>query len=128
MRIFILEDDQIRIQAFRAKLASHDLTFAETAQDAITILGSNFFDAIFLDHDLGGEQMVGTEGANTGSEVVRWMCQHQENVCHVVIHSLNTPAANDMYDKLSNIGMVCQRIPFTRLVRLMDDPNFIQEK
>lgn len=125
MNILILEDDANRIGTFKRKLAHHDLTIVETAQDAIGQLATKCFDVIFLDHDLGGEQMVSTVGANTGSEVVRWMCANIEVACHVIIHSLNTPAAIDMHAKLTIIGMACQRIPFTNLITLLDDPSFI---
>ena len=128
MRIFILEDDHERIKTFRVKLASHELAIVENAQDAITLLSNDqAFDIMFLDHDLGGEQMIGTEGANTGSEVVRWMRSNQQQYCPVIIHSLNQPAAEDMKAKLEEVAMECYRIPFTTLVDKLDDPTFITQ-
>lgn len=135
MRIFILEDDHERIKTFRSKLIGHELVVAETAQQAINILGTHKdattrdsrFDLIFLDHDLGGEQMVTTSGRNTGSEVVRWMTLEMGKCPSVIIHSLNTPAAIEMQNKLCDIGIDCHRIPFTTLVSRLDDPTFITQ-
>lgn len=127
MKIFILEDSQNRIAAFRRKLGMHELTIAETATDAIKILGEQHFDVIFLDHDLGGGEMMSCEDKNTGSEVARWMQGHFEYICHIVIHSLNPDGANNMYNMLTGIGLPCQKIPFTQLNREMDNPLFIRE-
>jgi CheY-like chemotaxis protein len=135
MRIFILEDDHERIKTFRRKLIGHEIVVAETAQEAINALGTHKdamtrasrFDLIFLDHDLGGEQMVSTAGRNTGSEVVRWMVTEMGKCPSVIVHSLNTPAALEMQNKLCEIGVDCHRIPFTKLVHDLDEPNFIGE-
>ena len=123
MKIFILEDNQDRISLFREKLKGHDLTIAETAQEAINALGTNknamtresHFDLIFLDHDLGGEEMVGTNGANTGSEVVRWMAQEMGSGPSIIVHSMNAPAALEMQEKLRDVGFYCHRVPFINL-------------
>lgn len=133
MRIFILEDSPVRIATFRRKLIGHDLTIAESAQQAINTMRaardvetrSSRFDLIFLDHDLGGEEMVGTEGANTGSEVVRWMALEMGVCPTIVVHSLNAPAATYMIMKLTKAGFDCHYIPFTTLNGKLDDPNFI---
>ena len=127
MRIFILEDDQERIATFRRKLSGHTLTVVETAKAAIDVLENDqAFDIGFLDHDLGGEQMVSTESANTGSEVVRWMRPNQRNYFPIIIHSMNQPAALDMQANLEDVGMVVYRIPFSKLVHDLDDPTFMQ--
>lgn len=129
MRIFVLEDDRDRTDVFVKNLVGHTVVFAETALDAISKLEAYEFDLIFLDHDLGGEQMVGTQGANTGSEVVRNMVRtYQEEAWNwptTIVHSLNTPAAEAMQRDLETIGVDVRRIPFTRLVNLLDDPGFL---
>lgn len=130
MRIFILEDDHERIKTFRRKLIGHELVVAETAQAAINALGcerdamtrESRFDVIFLDHDLGGEQMVAT----AGSEVVRWMVLEMGNAPLVIVHSLNAPAAMEMQAKLCDSGFDCHRIPFTKLVHDLDESNFLR--
>jgi len=128
MKIFILEDSKERIAIFRSKLIGHELTIAETAADAIRLLDGNAYDIIFLDHDLGGEEMVGVRGKNTGSEVVRWMKPNLTNYCPVIIHSLNAPAAQYMKQELEDVGVEVHCIPFLGLCNRLDDPNFIQQK
>lgn len=133
MRIFILEDNLNRIAAFRRKLIGHDVTVAETAQDAINILGSqknletreSLFDLIFLDHDLGGEEGVSPSNRNTGSAVVRWMERERPHCPPVIIHSHNPGAASSMHKNLKEGGFESHLIPFSSLLEKLDDPNFI---
>lgn len=135
MRILILEDDvEDRVPYFRYWLtqkADVTLVFAETADQAIHALQCGelenrlAFDLIFLDHDLGGEQMVSTEGKNTGSEVVRWMVSNLHHYCPVIVHSLNYGAAVEMKQKLEDMGMECYRIPYSNLQDKLQDPSFI---
>jgi CheY-like chemotaxis protein len=129
-RIFILEDDKKRISAFQQKLIGHSITIVETAQMAIMALDTEEFDMIFLDHDLGGDQMVDGSEKNTGSEVVRFMEKmHREDGWlwpTTIIHSLNTYEARKMEAALMVMGITVHVIPFTNLLPLMDNPNFIQ--
>lgn len=134
MKILVLEDDQNRIDTFRTKLSRHTLVFVETAADAIALIQSETeagtaFDVIFLDHDLGGETCIDTKNTNTGSGVVRWMLSYQRTLGqpHVIIHSMNTPAAESMQVNLETNGFdFVYRIPFTQLVSsYLDDPSFL---
>jgi len=133
MRIFILEDDENRVVTFKNKLHDHDLVIVDNAEDAIRELQAGDFDAIFLDHDLGGETYVDTNNKNTGSEVVRWMCAAYMPTpvaanTAMIIHSLNYPASISMWDKLTDAGFTnVHTIPFTRLVSTyFDDPSFLK--
>jgi len=128
MRFFILEDDHRRIKTFRSKLIGHELVIAENAQDAIRILSDDqAFDVIFLDHDLGGEQMVSSDDKNTGSEVARWMKSYLKQYCPVIIHSLNPDGAKYMRHALEDVAMEVYYIPFTSLADKLDDPSFITQ-
>lgn len=135
MRIFILEDDHERIAIFRRKLIGHELVVAETAQQAINILGTHkdgrtrrsLFDLIFLDHDLGGQQFVSASDKNTGSEVVRWMILEMGHCPPIIVHSLNTVEAPVMVWDLSAARFECHRIPFDSLLVRLDDPDFITQ-
>jgi CheY-like chemotaxis protein len=126
MRIFILEDDtERRTPVFRANLIGHELVFAETAAQAIKILGMREFDLIFLDHDLGGQQWVDPNDKNTGSEVTRWMVEEMSKCPTVIIHSLNSPAAQAMKHRLLNNGFDAHYIPWIDLKHQLGKPGFI---
>jgi CheY-like chemotaxis protein len=129
MKIFILEDDPNRIAALQRKLIGHSVIVAETAVMAILALDTEEFDLIFLDHDLGGDQMVDGSEKNTGSEVVRFMEKmYREDGWSwptTIIHSLNVYEARNMESALMKMGTVVHIIPFTNLLPLMDSPNFI---
>jgi CheY-like chemotaxis protein len=130
MKVLVLEDDPNRIRTFRFKFdPSFEVMYVTTAQGGIDLLGIHQFDAIFLDHDLGGEQFVDTENTNTGSEVVRWLRVHgTRNDPYLVIHSLNFPASKNMHADLLSAGFnFVYRIPFTKLVdSYLDDPSFLK--
>lgn len=59
MRILFLDDDRLRISRFCQAMVGHTIVAVETADDAISRLKTETFDAISLDHDLGGEVFVG---------------------------------------------------------------------
>lgn len=130
LRILILEDDKGRTATFFSKLSRHTLVFVATAADAISLIKNEVFDVIFLDHDLGGETFVSVEDRNTGSEVIRLLVSGNEITKrpYIIIHSLNTPAADSMQKTLVNNGFeFVYRIPFTQLVsQYLDDPSFLQ--
>ena len=94
MKALVLEDDHNRARKFKQRFLERGWSgiFTETAKEAIEHLKTTDFDIVFLDHDLGGEVFVNTDGSNTGSEVARWMAKNPKKG-YVVIHSLNTPAA-----------------------------------
>ena len=131
MKILILEDDLNRVSSFTQKLGSqHELICVDLAADAINKLKTERFDVVFLDHDLGGEQMVSTSDKNTGSEVARWLIANNSDMLvptTVVIHSLNTPAAKMMHDGIVEAGYInVYTIPFTTLLtNYLDDPSFL---
>lgn len=96
MRIFILEDDPVRIKhLFRENLIGHALTIVETVDAAIEQLAQHEFDLIFLDHDLGGKQYVDPKDEPTGQDVADWLSQRDDRTT-VIIHSCNTVGAERM--------------------------------
>lgn len=130
VKILILEDCPERMQIFNMTLAGrHEIVHMETAASCIACLDSTTFDAIFLDHDLGGQQMVDTKDTNTGSEVVRHLIRGMGAWCGIpiIIHSGNSVAAKRMYDDLLNAGYRnVYLIPFPLLAKkYLYDPGFI---
>lgn len=95
MKIFVLEDDVVRIAAFRTALAGADYVLCEDIDSALTAFNEPF-DYVFLDHDLGGRAFVLESERNTGSEFVRQRGHLLKDAKYVVIHSWNIEAAKHM--------------------------------
>lgn len=96
MRILILEDDSHRVNTFIEGLHRHDLTITECSYDAIDHLEQAVFDYLYLDHDLG-------DGNGVGTDVTSYLRMHPENPnnnAKIVIHSWNIPAASNMLKDL----------------------------
>ena len=128
-RILVLEDDPKRIEVFKSVLGGkHAVSYVETARDCIDLLETEKFDVVFLDHDLGGEVYVSEAHTNTGSEVVRWLMLHVQDLDpYVIVHSHNTVAAERMQSNLQRAAFShVYRIPFATLVaKYFHDPSFL---
>jgi len=100
MKIFILDDRQERHDAYKKKFKGCDITSTYTAEEAISVLSTNLeWNYILLDHDLGGEIFVDTKEYNTGTTVAKFLSDKPIKG-HIIIHSLNFPAAQHMLDYL----------------------------
>lgn len=106
-RVFILEDNEERMDWFRHKLG-HQPGYrrASNALQAITILSQEAtFDIMFLDHDLSfidEGQFNEHTYANSGSRVAASMAEHGWLAEHVIIHSWNPAGAANMAKVLGN--------------------------
>lgn len=112
MRVFVLEDDPLRIQWFRERFIGHDLTLAESVSEALEKFTGGYTLAC-LDHDLGGQQMVDSEEENTGAEFVR--LKGKEFGDHrgvVIVHSYNPVGAAQMVSMLEEVGADVVYAPF----------------
>ena len=110
-RILILEDDPLRIAAFKRRFLEirdkhpFELDFVDNAQECIEKLSKIKYVLFFADHDLGGEVYVPTDNKNTGSEVARWIKNNPENINKdtiVLVHSYNSQAAITMVEMIPN--------------------------
>lgn len=118
MNILILEDTPARIEQFREHLlcgsSSNHVVFVTTARDCISNLDTVFgfeWDAVFLDHDLGGESLV-ESGQGTGYEVACWLEQNPDKIPDiVVIHSMNPNGAERMAWAIGNSGHIVFMAP-----------------
>jgi len=113
MNILFLDDDEKRIDTFGKKIYPDFANIVTTASTAIQYLNSiPSWDYVFLDHDLGGEQLVDSNRKDCGMEVVRWIVQHKPNIDQIVVHSWNSPAGNEMVAKLRDAGYNAEYKPF----------------
>jgi CheY-like chemotaxis protein len=109
VKILILDDDHSRHRQFSKKYATEDLKHVYTSYDCIQLLKVYEYDYVFLDHDLGGKQMV-KSGDGTGYEVAEWLSNNPDRQpkISVVLHSLNPIGRKNMCNvlKSSNIPVI----------------------
>ena len=119
LRVLILEDDphKFRMSAFKDRFAEwYDSKQAhvvydhvEHAADCNNMLQQHRYDLIFLDHDLGGEEMVGVGHEDCGSRVVDFLLANPEirrGQGAIIVHSSNNVAGPLMAKRLN-----CHWIP-----------------
>jgi CheY-like chemotaxis protein len=100
MKILVLDDDETRLIAFRKKLIGHIVECVKESKETIRALENDFWDAVSLDHDLGGKVMV-SSGPGTGYEVAQWLHDHEDRKPKtIIIHSFNPAGAKNMMDLL----------------------------
>ena len=117
MKVLFLDDMPVRFQKFEAifKDECNEILHAETSKDAIGLLQNNKFDAIFLDHDLGGTYFV-PSGEDTGFEVAEWICENVDYKPIIIIHSMNPMGGVNMHHKLQDHGFNPILCPFNCLL------------
>lgn len=89
MRIFILEDDPLRMVWFRERFISHDITHADSCAQFDRFQPP--YDMTFMDHDLGGRQFE--EHEDNGARFAQAMQPTMHHLGTVVIHSYNPDGA-----------------------------------
>ncbi len=101
----LLEDNDLRTQMFveRFKEIGFEYVLTTTSSEAIEELKKRKFDIIFLDHDLGGE--VYSTAEDCGMRVAEYLNENPPS-CHVIIHSLNIPAARQMQELIKGSSCI----------------------
>ena len=82
--------------------------YARTSNEAIGLLDLGYYDYIWLDHDLGGE--------DKGIFVVDWLCKRSffdsiYPVKEIFVHSMNPGASDDMVRSLVRYSYNARRVP-----------------
>lgn len=114
MKIFVLEDDPIRLKIIRNSLFNHKIVTTDKASEAIRLIDDSF-DYIMLDHDLGEEhyelyQVEAFGGRSwvpkepTGMRVAEHLANNKVDVKAVIVHSLNDVQAPKMSKLLEENG------------------------
>jgi CheY-like chemotaxis protein len=91
MKIFVLEDDPIRIEWFKKRFIGHEVTYVDSCTQVDQFQGP--YDLICLDHDLGGRQLEDHE--DNGLAFVRLINDRIERA-NVIIHSFSPWGAMNM--------------------------------
>lgn len=93
MKILVLDDDPLRIDAFRELFSGHDTRFFQDSDSMTAFLKGTPepYDLVFLDHDLGGDVLK-----NNGLIVARFLAEHTLEIGAILIHSSNPVGAEQM--------------------------------
>lgn len=111
MKILVLDDKEIRLRTFERLFPESEITHVETSKEAISKLDNEQWNLLFLDHDLGGQEMVAS-GENTGWEVADWLSKNPiKKPPTIVLHSCNPDGRANMKALLPE----ALDIPFTQL-------------
>ncbi len=116
MRILVVEDNPYRIKSIRQALIGKVVDIATTASRGIELFKSKEYDAVLLDHDLGGIENAPSDDSS-GYAVAQAVAESGKEP-FVIIHSCNPAGASRMQDELP----WAVKVPY---IRLLNDPNFL---
>ena len=119
IRVFLLDDDTRRHDWFTKRFKGDYLDIAETVETAREFLSNNFYDAIFLDHDLLPEHYGShsTDDERTGYAVARWLADRPDlqRASTILVHTRNADGAIRMVEELRTAGRNAEYVPFPLL-------------
>jgi CheY-like chemotaxis protein len=108
IRVFLLDDDESRHDWFDARFAGDHLDIAVEPRRAIELLSQNFYDAIFLDHDLLPEHYKSSahDDERTGYAVAAWLAANPDvqPAATIIVHTRNADAAQRMVQEMERAG------------------------
>lgn len=117
--VFLLDDDTRRHDWFAERFEGDHLDIAEDVESAIELLTENFYDAIFLDHDLLPEHYKSDklDDTNTGYAVANWLCSRPDlqRASTIIVHTRNADGAMRMIEKMRQSGRQVEYVPFPLL-------------
>lgn len=112
MRVFILEDNSNRVVKFRRELIGNRVDHAETLSAGREMIRENEYDLIFLDHDLGGKEMVDSAHEDTGYHLALFIADDDGNKgTPCIVHSCNPGGADNIVGVLPH----AVKVPFPSL-------------
>jgi hypothetical protein len=119
--VFLLDDDTRRHKWFTQRFDGDHLDIAEDVERAIELLSQNFYDAIFLDHDLLPEHYKSdkTDDQNTGYAVAVWLSMRTDlqRASTIIVHTRNADGAIRMIEKMRQSGRHVEYVPFPMLAQ-----------
>ncbi len=112
MRVFILEDNGSRVVKFKRELIGNRVDHAETLPAGREMIRDNEYDLIFLDHDLGGMEMVDSSEEDTGYHLAVLIAADDRNSgTPCIVHSCNPAGADNIVSVLPH----AVKVPFPSL-------------
>ena len=121
IRVFLLDDDTRRHVWFAKRFEGDHLDIADDVRSAREFLSVNFYDAIFLDHDLLPEHYHSetTDDENTGYAIALWLASRPElqRASTIMVHTRNADGAMRMVEELRRAGRQAEYVPFPLLAQ-----------
>ena len=119
VRVFLLDDDTLRHEWFARQFKGDLLEVAADAARAVELLSSNYYDLIFLDHDLLPEHYFAEEfdDERSGYAVARWLAERPGRLAasRIIVHTRNADGALRMVELLRRVGRQAEHVPFQML-------------
>lgn len=119
LRVFLLDDDASRHDWFARRFKGDLLDVASDPRRAVELLAGNFYDAIFLDHDLLPEHYGSDEldDERTGYAVAAWLASRpdRQSASTIIVHTRNADGALRMVGLLRRTGRQAEHVPFPML-------------
>ncbi|HJQ34851.1 MAG TPA: cyclic-phosphate processing receiver domain-containing protein [Pyrinomonadaceae bacterium] len=115
-RVFLLDDDTLRHEWFAKQFKGHQLDVAMEPARAVELLSTNYYDLIFLDHDLLPEHYYAEEfdDERSGYAVARWLAATptRHAAANIIVHTRNADGALRMVELLRSVGRQAEHVPF----------------
>jgi hypothetical protein len=120
--VFLLDDDTRRHKWFVKRFKGDYLDIAEDVNSAFELLNQNFYDAIFLDHDLLPKHYNSNtfdDDGNTGYAVAIWLASHPDlqRASTIIVHTRNADGAMRMIEAMRKGGRNVEYVPFPMLAQ-----------
>jgi hypothetical protein len=121
INVFLLDDDTRRHDWFARRFKGDYLDIAETVPEARELLTQNYYDAIFLDHDLLPEHYhsESRDDERTGYAIALWLATSPEiqRASTILVHTRNADGAMRMVEQLRRAGRNAEYVPFPMLAQ-----------
>jgi CheY-like chemotaxis protein len=119
VRVFLLDDDTLRHEWFSKQFRGDRLDLTVEPARAIELLSANYYDLVFLDHDLLPEHYHSDtfDDERSGYAVARWLASRPDRqaAATIVVHTRNADGALRMVELLRGVGRQAEHIPFHML-------------
>ena len=116
LRVLLLDDDVLRHEWFAKQFKGDALDTAIDPARAVELLSANYYDLIFLDHDLLPEHYYaeGFDDERSGYAVARWLAESPARLAAatIVVHTRNADGALRMVELLRRSGRQAEHVPF----------------
>ena len=119
VRVFLLDDDTLRHDWFAKQFKGDRLDLTVEPAHAIELLSTNYYDLVFLDHDLLPEHYHSDtlDDEKTGYAVALWLASRPDRqaAATIIVHTRNADGALRMVELLRGVGRQAEHIPFHML-------------